>query len=97
MVKVKNARAIVGSETTTPYLTKSTNLKLTSFSFKICNHMIPAREPSGVSIVVKFELMLVAKLAINEALAGSVVITDDINTLIGMLLIRLPIKKENIP
>ena len=78
-------------------LTKSMNLKFISLSFSIDSHIIPAREPSGVNMVVRLELIIVAKLAINEEPVGNVVITEDINTLIGILLIRFPNKNENMP
>ena len=96
MLNVIKDITIVGNDIIIPYFTKSMNLKFMLFSLRICNHMIPARDPSGVSKVVKFELIIVARLAINDEV-GIVANTEDISTLIGMLLIKLPRKNENNP
>ena len=90
---MRSVATSVGIATITPYFIKLKKPYLISYFFRIDSHIIPAKAPIGVKNAPIFDPIIV----LNKAFKLPLGIIDEYKTLIGMLLIKLHIKVDEIP
>ena len=81
MIRIE-ATIKVGIPIIDPYFIKSKYEYLISLRFRIFDHIMPAKAPTGVKMAPMLDPMIAPKTALNDAPSCRI---DENNTLIGML------------
>ena len=94
---IDKAIVMTGKEITTPYLMKSINVNLTSFSFTSPVNIIPAKAPIGVKKAPMLLPIIEAYIALIRITPSKEFVKLVNKILIGILLIKLLDINEEYP